>query len=191
MRNYNYAKKNKSYFSKSVNDFDCFVFFIFVIYRLFVPTTSNLIDFILQILAGIFIIVFPSLLYYVFTPLPEKGLGWVDIISGLWVWLPVEFGALEICLGKIELGQIPSETLLSLFAFMYAVIFIRNHNMGLTFTLNREDFIYLSKINGLLVLLILPLGMFVYFLAPLEIILENLEVLLNDLPGSLIIIITQ
>lgn len=167
-----------------------FVLFIFTLYRVFVPTTSDVLEFIIQILVGTFVIVLPSFLYYVFSPLPEKGLGWVDIISGLWVWFPVEFGLLEIWLGKIELGQIPSETLLSLFAFMYALIFIRNHDMGLTFTLNKEDFVYLSKINGLLVLFILPLGMIVYFLAPPKIILENFMILVNDLPGSLITVIT-
>lgn len=62
--------------------------------------------------------------------------------------------------------------------------------MGLTFSLNKEDIVYLSKINGILMLLILPLGVIVNFLAPPQIIWENIVQLFKELPGSLVFVAT-
>ncbi len=163
---------------------------VFSVYRLFVPTSNDPVEYLLQIVAGILVIMGPSFLYYLFPVSPKKGLSLVDVISGLWVWLPVEFGVLDIWLGKIEFGQIPSTTLLNLFAFMYAIIFIRNHEMGLTFSLSKEDVLYLSKVNGIIIVLILPLGVIVEFLAPPQIIWENVVQLLTDLPESFVFIVT-
>jgi membrane protease YdiL (CAAX protease family) len=166
------------------------MFVVFSVYRFFVPvpTSNDPVGYLLHIVAAIIVIMGPSFLYYFFPVSPNKGLSLVDIISGLWVWLPVEFGVLDIWLGKIEFGQIPSTTLLNLFAFMYAIIFIRNHDMGLTFSLNKEDLVYLSKINGIIIVLILPLGVIVNFLATPQIIWENVVRLLKELPGSIVFV---
>ncbi len=163
-----------------------FVFGIFAFYRIIVPVSTDPMVTILQICVSFVFILTPSLLYLLFHEQTEEGLSYIDIFTGLWVWLPIEFGVVDDLLGSVELGDIPFETLLALFAFIYALIFVRHHDMGLTFSIPREDLITVSQVIGMLLLAILPLGMFSYFLAPPNIILENILTLVVDIPTSLV-----
>ena len=162
------------------------VFVIFAIYRIIVPTSTSPLVTLTQIFAGFFFIFTPTLLYLSFREQTKNGLSYIDVFAGLWVWLPIEFGIVDDFIGRVELGAIPFDTLLVLFAFIYALIFVRHHDMGLTFSISKEDLINASKANGLLFLVILPLGMFSYFLAPPDKIVENVFALVADFPVSLV-----
>ncbi|MFX0182401.1 MAG: type II CAAX prenyl endopeptidase Rce1 family protein [Candidatus Hodarchaeota archaeon] len=158
---------------------------IFTIYRIVVPTSTDLFLVLIQIIFAFVFVLTPSILYIIFPLSREDGLSLVDVFSGLWVWLPIEFGVVDDFIGSVEIGGLPFDTLLALFAFLYALIFIRNHNMGLTFTLSLDDFILVGKINGFLVIIILPLGILTSFLATPDIIWSNFMQILEGSPGSI------
>ncbi|MFX0141101.1 MAG: lysostaphin resistance A-like protein, partial [Candidatus Hodarchaeota archaeon] len=165
------------------------VLLIFTVYRILVPTSTDPILVLIQIVYAFIFVLTPSTLYIIFPLSEEDGLSLIDIIGGLWVWLPIEFGIVDDFLGSVEIGGLPFETLLALFAFIYALIFIRNHNMGLTFTLSLDDFIRVGKVCGILVIIITPLGILSYFLAAPDIIWENFIQIVESIPGSLIEIV--
>lgn len=165
------------------------IFGIFSIYRIVLPTSTDPFVILTQIIASFLFILTPSLLYLLFRDQTKNGLSHIDLIAGLWVWLPIEFGIVDDFLGRLELGDIPFDTLLALFAFIYALIFIRRHDMGLTFTISIEELIAASKANGILVLIILPLGILTSFLAPPNVIWENFQTLLTEFPGSFVDVI--
>ncbi|MFX0209336.1 MAG: type II CAAX prenyl endopeptidase Rce1 family protein, partial [Candidatus Hodarchaeota archaeon] len=162
-----------------------FVLLIFTVYRLIVPTSTDPILVLVQIISAYIFVLTPSILYITFPLSEEDGLSLIDIIGGLWVWLPIEFGIVDDFLGSVEIGGLPFDTLLALFAFIYALIFIRNHNMGLTFTLSLNDFILVGKVCGILVVLILPLGILTSFLAPPDMIWSNFTQIIAGIPESI------
>jgi len=61
--------------------------------------------------------------------------------------------------------------------------------MGLSFTISTEDLLIVILAVGVLTLIIAPLGMLTYFLAPPAVIIKNVEILLNEFPGSILEII--
>ena len=62
------------------------------------------------VLIMVFVLI-PTILYLFFPNQARNGLSFIDIITGLWVWLPIEFGLLDPFLGFIQLGQVPFQTL--------------------------------------------------------------------------------
>ena len=72
---------------------------------------------IVLIIASFIFILTPSLLYISFHEQTENGLSYIDVIAGLWVWLPIEFGLVDDFLGTVEFGNLPFDTLLAFFAF--------------------------------------------------------------------------
>ncbi|UCE13044.1 MAG: CPBP family intramembrane metalloprotease [Candidatus Heimdallarchaeota archaeon] len=165
------------------------IFGVFLFYRIVLPTSTDLFVILTQIIASFLFILTPSLLYFLFREQTKNGMSYIDIIAGLWVWLPIEFGLIDDFLGSVELGNTPFDTLLALFAFIYALIFVREHDMGLTFSISIEDLITVSKASGILVLIILPLGILTSFLAPPDVIWENCRILIVKFPGSLVDVI--
>ncbi|MFX0124677.1 MAG: lysostaphin resistance A-like protein [Candidatus Hodarchaeota archaeon] len=166
-----------------------FVFIIFGVYRFFVPTSTDPLVTLFQILASFVFIFTPSLLYVSFQEQTANGLSYIDVIAGLWVWLPIEFGIVDDFLGSVELGNLPFDTLLALFAFFYALTFVRHHDMGLSFSISMEDLMIVILAIGILLLIIAPLGMLSYFLAPPMVIIERIMKFLEEIPGSLFNII--
>ncbi|MHA2224097.1 MAG: CPBP family intramembrane glutamic endopeptidase [Candidatus Hodarchaeales archaeon] len=162
------------------------VFILFTVFRLIVPTSPDPLVTVFQVLACLVFIFVPSLLYSFFSNLTKNGFSFVDVIAGLWVWLPIEFGLIDDFIGAVELGNIPFETLLALFAFIYALIFIRQHDMGLTFTLSLNDILFTLKVILILMVIIAPLGMLTYFLAPPNVIWETFLSLITGIPSSLV-----
>lgn len=160
------------------------VVIIYGIYRI-VVSTDPLVT-LVQIFASFIFILTPSLLYISFHEQTENGLSYIDAIAGLWVWLPIEFGIVDDFLGPVELGNLPFDILLALFAFLYALIFVRHHDMGLSFSISTEDLMIVILAVGILMLIIAPLGMFTYFLAPPTLIIENIVGLLMEIPGSFV-----
>ncbi|UCG01808.1 MAG: CPBP family intramembrane metalloprotease [Candidatus Heimdallarchaeota archaeon] len=165
------------------------VFIIFSIYRIIVPTSTDPFVTLFQILVCFIFLLTPTFLYISFHKRIENGLSYIDVIAGLWVWLPIEFGVVDTMLGTVELGNLPFDTLLALFAFFYALIFVRHHDMGLSFTISREDLMVVILAVGILTLIIAPLGMLSYFLAPPAVIIENVMILFEEFPGSIVEII--
>jgi len=165
------------------------VLFLFTIYRIILPTSTNWVTVVTQVVSAFVFVLVPSILYIMFPPSSESGLSWIDVIGGLWVWLPIEFGLVDDFIGSVEIGGLPFDTLLALFAFIYALIFIRNHDMGTTFTISLDDFFLVGFVTGILTVTILPFGILTYFLAPPDIIVDNFLQLLQKLPGSLLTII--
>ncbi len=166
-----------------------FLFIIFGIYRIVVPTTTDPLVTLVQISASLIFILTPSLLYISFHEQNEKGLSYIDVIAGMWVWLPIEFGLVDDFLGTVEFGNLPFDTLLALFAFFYPLIFVRHHDMGLSFSISTEDLMIVILAVGILMLIIVPLGMLTFFLAPPAVIVENIVILIQKIPGSLVEIV--
>ena len=164
-------------------------FVIFAIYRIIVPTSTSPLVTLTQIFAGFFFIFTPTLLYLSFREQTKNGLSYIDVFAGLWVWFPIEFGIVDDFIGRVELGAIPFDTLLVLFAFIYALIFVRHHDMGLTFSISTEDLINASKAYVIIMPIIIPLGILTYFLAPPAVIWENFLTLVANAPESLVDII--
>ena len=162
------------------------VFIIFSIYRIIVPTSTDPFVTLFQILVCFIFLLTPTFLYISFHERIEDGLSLIDVIAGLWVWLPIEFGIVDNLLGTVDLGNLPFDTLLALFAFFYALIFVRHHDMGLSFIISREDLMIVILAVGILTLIIAPLGMLTYFLAPPTLIAENVINLLTVIPGSFV-----
>ncbi|MFW9997031.1 MAG: lysostaphin resistance A-like protein [Candidatus Odinarchaeota archaeon] len=159
---------------------------VFTVYRVINPVSTEPLVTLFQITACFIFVLTPSLLYSSFPNLTKNGLSIIDIISVLWVWMPIEFGAVEDFIGKVEIGIVPFETLLALFALMYALIFIRNHDLGLTFAITIEDLITVGKATAALIFIILPLGMLSYFLGTPDVIIANFLAILEGIPDSLI-----
>lgn len=160
------------------------VLVLFTIYRIILPTSTNWITVLTQVVSVCVFVLLPSILYILFPQSPGKGLSWPDVIGGLWVWLPIEFGLVDDFIGPVEIGTLSFDTLLALFAFIYALIFIRNHDLGTTFTVTFNDFYLVGLVTGILTVIILPLGILTYFLAPPDIIVDNFLLLIQELPGS-------
>jgi membrane protease YdiL (CAAX protease family) len=160
------------------------ILLIFTIYRIIVPSSTDPSLVLIQIISAFIFVLTPSILYIIFPLSEENGLSLIDVFSGLWVWLPIEFGVVDDFLGSVEIGGLPFDTLLALFAFLYALIFIRKHNMGLTFTLSLDDVILVGKINGFLVIILLPLGILTSFLAPPDMIWSNFIQIIEGIPES-------
>ncbi|MFW9779771.1 MAG: type II CAAX prenyl endopeptidase Rce1 family protein [Candidatus Heimdallarchaeota archaeon] len=159
---------------------------LFAIYRLIFPVSSDLIETIIQIILGLVLITTPSLFYLGFPHTADQGLTKIDVLLGLWAWMPIEFGFVDDMIGTIETGNIPFETLYLLFAFVYALIFVRNLDMGVAYGgMSFDDFILVMKVTGVVTLTILPLGVLTNFLAPPEIIWDNFLGLVADFPVSL------
>ena len=153
---------------------------------------SDTTDFVALTVNSVLIVIFvliPTIIYLIFPHQTRKGLSFVDVCVGLWVWLPIEFDLLDPFLGFIDLGNIPFQTLLAVFAFLYALIFVRDLTLGLTFTLSSSDLKYVNTVTLILTLIVLPLGIVTYFLAPVETILDNLVLIFSKLPFSLLEII--
>ncbi|MFX0013171.1 MAG: lysostaphin resistance A-like protein [Promethearchaeota archaeon] len=165
------------------------VFTIFMIFHVIVPTSADLLINIIQIVSGFIFILTPSILYMIFHEKTKRGLSCIDVVAGLWVWIPIEFGIADDFLGLVELGKIPFDTLLALFAFIYALIFVRHHDMGLSFTFSKDDLFIVILAIGTLLIVIAPIGMLSYFLAPPRLIVQNIEKIISEIPGSLIEII--
>ncbi|MHA2294553.1 MAG: CPBP family intramembrane glutamic endopeptidase [Candidatus Hodarchaeales archaeon] len=159
---------------------------VFSVYRLTNPTSLDLFITIFQIIACIILVLIPSLLYSFFPNQTKNGLSLIDVIAGLWVWMPIEFGIIDDFIGSVELGQLPFETLLMLFAFLYSLIFVRQYDMGLTFSITLDDLIAVCKAILVLLVIITPLGILSNFLAPPNVILDNAITLVLNIPGSLI-----
>ena len=165
------------------------VFVIFTIYRIVVPISNDPLVTFFQICVSFIFILTPSFLYLLFHEQIREGLSIIDIFAGLWVWLPIEFGIVDDLIGSVELGDIPFETLLALFAFIYALIFIRHHDMGLTFSITKKDLVMVLKVISMLFLAILPLGILSHFLASPDRIWENFMELVMNFPSSLTTVI--
>ncbi|MFW9856007.1 MAG: lysostaphin resistance A-like protein [Candidatus Thorarchaeota archaeon] len=160
---------------------------LFAIYRLIFPVSADLIETIIQVITALVLITMPTLIYLGFPHTTDQGLTKIDVLLGLWAWMPIEFGFVDDMIGTIESGDIPFETLYLLFAFAYALIFVRNHDMGLEYaTISLEDFILVMKVTGVVTLVILPLGMLTNFLAPPSVIWNNFLALVADFPSSLL-----
>ena len=112
---------------------------LIVISQLFLSVTADILVFVSNSVLILVFLLTPTILYLFFTPQPQRGLSIIDVIAGLWVWLPIEFGFLDSFLGFINLGNIPFQTLVALFSLIYAIIFVRKLDLGLTFTLSLSD----------------------------------------------------
>ena len=162
---------------------------LIVISQLFLAVTADIIVFFSNSVLILVFLLTPTILYLFFTPQPQRGLSIIDVIAGLWVWLPIEFGFLDSFLGFINLGNIPFQTLVALFSLIYAIIFVRKLDMGLTFTLSLSDLKLVNAITLIITLIILPLGILSYFLAPPQIILDNIVNILSSMPSSILTVI--
>jgi membrane protease YdiL (CAAX protease family) len=162
---------------------------VIVLSQLILLPNINLLTLVFNSVLIVVFVLFPTILYLISSSSTQNGLSLIDIIAGLWVWLPIEFDLLDPFLSFIKLGGVPFQTLLALFAFMYALIFVRNLDLGLTFTLSSSDLKSVNLVTLILTLIILPLGVLTHFLAPIHIIWDNFLLILSDLPLSLVEVI--